>query len=87
MLNNKKLKDFLKIIKKQVKEVLAIKIPDENNAFEVSEIYEKCESISIKCSKLKDINEALKYIRRSDEKEFLITGSLYLVGKIRNRLL
>jgi len=87
MLNNKKLKNFLEIIRKQIKEVLAIKIPDEKNSFETSEIDEKCKLLAISCLKIKDVNELLKYIKNSDEKIYLVTGSLYLVGKIRNRFL
>ena len=32
-------------------------------------------------------NDVLKYIRKSDQKVFLITGSLYLVGKVRSKFL
>jgi len=87
MLNNKKIEIFLNIIKNQIKNLLAIKIPNEKNAFQTNEILKKCESLSISCFKIKNINEALKFIRESDQRIFLITGSLYLVGKIRSRFL
>ena len=35
----------------------------------------------------KNINEVLKYILKSKENVFLVTGSLYLVGKIRKKFL
>jgi len=42
---------------------------------------------SIKCEQVNNINDALKYFRSNQEKIYLITGSLYLIGKIRRRLL
>ena len=42
---------------------------------------------SIKCEQIKDINSALKYFRSNQQKIYLITGSLYLIGKIRGKLL
>ncbi len=87
MLNNKKINIFLKVIKNQIENLLAIKIPNEKNAFLTDEICDCCFSLSINCLKIKDLKEALKYIKDSREKVFLITGSLYLVGKIRNKFL
>ncbi len=87
MLNNKKIDFFLSLIKNQISNVLAIKIPNENNAFQINEIEQKCKKLSIDCYKIKNLNEALKYIKKSNQKIFLITGSLYLVGKIRKRFL
>ncbi len=87
MLNNKKASLFLNKIKKRVSKVLAIKIPDEKNAFETKQINEICEFHSIKCEKINNINDALKYFRSNQQKIYLITGSLYLIGKIRKKLL
>ena len=87
MLNNKKASLFLDIIKKRVSKVLAIKIPDENNSFEVKEINKICNFHSIECEQLKNLNAALKYFRLNQQKIYLITGSLYLIGKIRKKLL
>ena len=87
MINNKKIKKFLNIIKDQIRNILAIKIPKENNAFTTSEIYKKCELLSIDCLQVKDMNEVLRYVRSSKENIFLVTGSLYLVGKIRDKFL
>ncbi len=87
MLNNKKLNYFLKIIKNQVSKLLAIKIPDEENAYVTKQISESCKLNSIDCYELKSLNEAINYINRSDQKTFLFTGSLYLIGKIRVKFL
>ena len=87
MLNNKKASLFLNKIKKRVSKVLAIKIPDEDNAFKTKQIKEICDFHSIKCEQINNINDALKYFRFHQEKIYLITGSLYLIGKIRKKLL
>ena len=78
---------FLSKIKKRVSKVLAIKIPDEKNAFRTEQINEICDLHSIKCEQINNINDALKYFRSNKQKIYLITGSLYLIGKIRRKLL
>ena len=87
MLNNKKANLFLNKIKKRVSKVLAIEIPDEKNSFKTKQINEICNSHSIKCEQINNINDALKYFRSHKQKIYLITGSLYLIGKIRKKLL
>ncbi len=87
MLNNKKIHPFLEIIKDQIKSILAIKIPKEKNAFSTNDINQVCNLHSIDCKKARNIIEVMKYIRRSNEKSFIVTGSLYLVGKIRGKFL
>ena len=51
------------------------------------QINQICDFHSIKCEQVDNINDALKYFRSNKEKVYLITGSLYLIGKIRRRLL
>ena len=87
MLNNKKASLFLEKIQKRISKVLAIKIPGEKNSFTTKEINEICNLHSIRCEQVNDINDALKYFRTNQEKIYLIAGSLYLIGRIRNRLL
>ena len=87
MLNNKKIELFLKKIKKNIKKLLAINIPDEKNAFKVNEINKSCKTLSIDCEKIKNIPDVLKSIKKEKNEVFLITGSLYLVGKIRGFLI
>ena len=87
MLNNKKANLFLNKIKKRVLKVLAIEIPDEKNSFKTKQINEICNFHSIKCEQINNINDALKYFRSHQQKIYLITGSLYLIGKIRKKLL
>ncbi len=87
MLNNKKIDIFLDSIRKQIKSIIAIRIPNEKNAYLTDQIKKTCLSLSINSDEVKNINEAIKYIEQSNHKFFLITGSLYLVGKIRPRFL
>ena len=84
MLNNKKIDIFLKTIKNDISNIMAIKIPNEKNAFLTNEIANKCDLLSIKYVKIENIKQAVNYINKSEKKIFLVTGSLYLVGKIRN---
>ena len=87
MLNNKKIDIFLHTIKKQIRNLLAVKIPYEKNAFKTDEIGKICSSLSINYLKIKSIDEVLKYVKNSNQKVFLVTGSLYLVGKLRTKFL
>ena len=87
MLNNKKIEIFLSVIKNQIKSLLAIKIPFEKNAFLPEEITQICDKLKIKNSKINNVGDFLKLIKHSNQKVFLVTGSLYLVGKIRKKFL
>ena len=87
MLNNKKIDIFLKLIKTQIDSLIPIKIPDENNSFKRKEIIERCKVHSIKYYEMKSISDFMKYISNSKNKIFLVTGSLYLVGKLRPKFL
>ncbi len=87
MLNNKKMDVFLKLIKTQINNVLAIEIPNEKNAFHTHEINKSCKSLLINCFIVKNTKEVLRHIKKSNQKVFLVTGSLYLVGKIREKFL
>ena len=53
----------------------------------LNKINEICNFQSIKCEQINNINDALKYFRSHQQKIYLITGSLYLIGKIRKKLL
>ncbi|MBI05038.1 MAG: hypothetical protein CMI96_04395 [Pelagibacteraceae bacterium] len=87
MLNNKKIFEFLKEIKNNINIVFPIKIPNEKNAFTVSEIQLSTKKLNLKYitkDNLKDIN---KDILKRSNKYILVTGSLYLVGKLREKYL
>ena len=84
MLNNKDLKNYLLIIKKIISGVIAIKIPDEKNSFSTDQIYKICKELNIKCVKQKNIQVTNSFlVNNIKPKEIIISGSLYMVGKIR----
>jgi len=84
MLNNKEIKKYLTIFKNFIDGVIAIEIPNEKNTFKASEIAKVCKSINLKCIEKKDINKANQYLLNTIKPdEIIISGSLYLIGKIR----
>ena len=87
MLNNKNIYDFLKTVKNNIKEIMPIKIPNEKNAFTENQIQKCCQTLSLNCTYKKNLSEINKYILNSSYKYILVTGSLYLVGKIRKKYL
>ena len=85
MMKNKDLKNYLLKKKKIFSGVIAIKIPGEKNSFTSSEIYKTSRNLKIKCIEKRNIIEANKYLlNKINPEEIVISGSLYLVGKVRN---
>ena len=88
MLNNKNLYEYLKILSPILVGVIAIAIPNEKNSFTPKEIVKVCNKLKLKnttqTSIIKANNFLLKHIK---PKTILISGSLYLVGKIRSKYL
>ena len=85
MLNNKDLKNYLIKIKKVVDGVVAINIPDEKNSYHANEISNICKKINLKCVQKNDILQANKFlINIIKPDEIIISGSIYLLGKIKN---
>ena len=87
MLNNKNVKGFLSILKNNIDTLYPVQIPDEINALKKNEIFDVAKQLNIKSflkSNLKDINLS---VMKTPNKYILITGSLYLVGKIRKKYL
>ena len=88
MLNNKNLEDFLLILKPILKGVVGVKIPKEKNSFKAKEIIEIAEKLKIKNCAKNSINSANNYLlNKKDNQKILITGSLYLIGKVRKKYL
>ena len=84
MLNNKDITIFLKSLKKYISGVVAIKIPDEKNAFTEKEIHKVCKKLNILCVKKQNTSAARSYLLQNIRAErILVTGSLYLIAKIR----
>ena len=87
MLNNKKAYEFLAIIKKNIDILYPIKIPDEMNAYTQKEIYEFSKKNNLKTIIIDNLNAINRSLIKSSNKYILITGSLYLIGKIRKKYL
>jgi len=88
MLNNKNLYGYLKKIKPILKGVVAVSIPDEKNSFEPQEIIKKCEELKIVSFAQNSITNANKFLTINIKPNIvLVSGSLYLIGKIRNKYL
>ena len=83
MLNNKKALEFLSILKKNIDTLYPINIPGEVNAFSIDEIFKITKRLKIKSIIKNDIKNIHHEIMRNSNKYILITGSLYLIGKIR----
>jgi len=88
MLNNKNLYDFLKKIKPILHGVIAVSIPDEKNTFTPEAIINVCDLLGLKSFSQQSINKANQFLLKEIKpKAVLISGSLYLVGKIRDKYL
>ena len=87
MLNNKNAFDFLSILKNNIDTLYPIKIPDEQNAYSQKEIHEISKKIRLDTVIIKNLRNINKLLIKNSNKYILITGSLYLVGKIRRKYL
>jgi dihydrofolate synthase/folylpolyglutamate synthase len=87
MLNNKNAFDFLSILKNNIDTLYPIKIPDEQNAYTQKEIHEISKKIRLDTVIIKNLSNINKLLIKNSNKYILITGSLYLVGKIRRKYL
>jgi folylpolyglutamate synthase/dihydropteroate synthase len=87
MLNNKKAFEFLSIIKKNIDILYPIQIPDEKNAYTQKEIYKVSKKINLKTVIVSNLSTINRLLINSSNKYILVTGSLYLIGKIRKKYL
>jgi len=83
MLNNKKAFEFLSILKKNIDTLYPIKIPDEKNAYTQKEIHKISKKIKLNTVIRKNLRNINQLLMKKSNKYILITGSLYLIGKIR----
>lgn len=87
MLNNKKAFEFLSIIKKNIDILYPIQIPNEKNAYTQKEIYKVSKKIKLKTVSVSNLSTINRLLINSSNKYILVTGSLYLIGKIRKKYL
>ena len=87
MMNNKNIVEFLRILKNQINGIIAIKIPNEKNSFNTNQILNSCNKYGIHCIEKKSLTHGLNFLLKKNSKYSLITGSLYLAGKARKKIL
>ena len=87
MLNNKNIFEFLSILKKNIDTLYPIKIPDEQNAYTQKEIHKISKKLGLDTVIIKNLTNINKLLLKNPNKYILITGSLYLIGKVRKNYL
>ena len=87
MLNNKNAFEFLSILKKNIDTLYPIKIPDEQNAYTQKEIHKISKKLRLDTVIIKNLTNINKLLMKNPNKYILITGSLYLIGKIKKNYL
>jgi len=87
MLNNKKAFDFLLILKKNIDTLYPIKIPHEKNTYTQKEIHKISKELKLDTVIRKNMSDINQLLMKNPNKYILITGSLYLIGKIRKNYL
>ena len=87
MLNNKRAFEFLSLLKKNINMLYPISIPNEVNSLSANEILKITEKLEIKTIIKNNIRDINYEIKKDLNKYTLITGSLYLIGKIRKKYL
>ncbi len=86
MLNNKNLNDFIKILQPITEGVVAVPIPQEKNSFTSDEILNVCKKLNLICYKKTNVKIANQFLKKTIKpKIILVTGSLYLIGSIKDK--
>ena len=78
MLNNREVKDFVKIFKNHINQIYAIEIPEQKNSLSALDIKNKLDEFGFNTCTSNSLENALK--KADDKIPLLITGSLYLAG-------
>ena len=78
MLNNREVKDFVKIFKNHINQIYAITIPESKNSHSARDIKYKLDTLGFNTIVSNSFEEALKEADKNIP--LLITGSLYLAG-------
>lgn len=78
MLNNREVKDFVKIFKNHINQIYAIEIPEQKNSLSALDIKNKLDDLGFNTITSKSLESSLK--KADDKIPLLITGSLYLAG-------
>ena len=78
MLNNRDIKDFVKIFKSHLNEVFAISIPQAETSYSPDEIASELRELGLNVNPALDLENSL--VLADKDEPLLITGSLYLTG-------
>ncbi len=78
MLNNREVRDFVKIFKNHINQIYAIEIPEQKNTLSALDIKNKLDDLGFNTNTSKSLENAIK--KADDKIPLLITGSLYLAG-------
>ena len=68
-------------------ECLTIKIPYEQNAYTQKQIHNISKKLRLDTVIIKNLTNINKLLMKNPNKYILVTGSLYLIGKIRKNYL
>ena len=80
MMNNKDVINFIKKIEKQIDMVFLTPIENQINSFSATQLSKKLKRFKFKTMNFNTVEQAIS--RAPKDKPLLITGSLYLIGKI-----
>ena len=80
MMNNKDVINFIKKIEKQTDMVFLTPIENQINSFSATQLSKKLKRFDFKTMNFNTLEQAIS--RAPKDKPLLITGSLYLIGKI-----
>ena len=78
MLNNREVKDFVKIFKNHINQIYAITIPESTNSHSALDIKYKLDTLGFNTNVSNSLEDAIK--KAENKIPLLITGSLYLAG-------
>ena len=85
MMKNKNHIKFISYFKNTVKCIFPVNIPKEKNSIKKIQLKKIIDRVGIKSKITKNITAAIKEINSKNKKSIiLITGSLYLAGKVIN---
>jgi len=78
MLNNREVKDFVRIFKNHINQIYAITIPEQKNSLSALDLKNKLDDLGFNTVTSNSLKSALK--KTDNKTPLLITGSLYLAG-------
>jgi dihydrofolate synthase/folylpolyglutamate synthase len=84
MLKNKNCEGFLKIISKNIEQLIALEISEEENCYKTKEIIAIAKNNKINAISAQNFDDAFKKIKCEEPSIILILGSLYLAGEFLN---